>query len=58
MLQLDLTLDERTVLREVLEEYLSDLRMEIVDTEDQDFREMLKRKKGVLTKVLDTLLAE
>jgi hypothetical protein len=57
MLQLDLTQDETNILRQVLEEYLSDLRMEIVDTEDQDFREMLKRRKNALTKVLDMLPA-
>ncbi len=57
MLQLDLDQDETAILRQVLEEYQSDLRMEIVDTEDQDFREMLKRKKGVISKVLEALPA-
>jgi hypothetical protein len=53
MLQLDLTQDETMVLRQVLEDYLSDLRMEIVDTDSMDFRDMLKRRKTVLTKVLE-----
>ena len=55
MLELNLNPDEAKILRDVLEDYLSDLRMEIVDTEDMDFREMLKRKKGVLTKVVESL---
>jgi hypothetical protein len=57
MLQLDLTQDETMVLRQVLEDYLSDLRMEIVDTDSMDFRDMLKRRKTVLTKVLEALPA-
>ena len=57
MFQLDLTQDETTTVRQVLEDYLSDLRMEIVDTEDMDFREMLKRRKATITKVLDALPA-
>ena len=55
MLQLDLTQEETTTLRQVLEDYLSDLRMEIVDTEDMDFREMLKRRKATIMKVMDAL---
>jgi hypothetical protein len=55
MLQLDLTPDETRVLQQVLEDYLSDLRMEIVDTEDMNFREMLKHKKSVIAKVLEAL---
>jgi hypothetical protein len=57
MLELDLSQEETTILRQVLEDYLSDLRMEIVDTENQDFREMLKRRKNALTKVLELLPA-
>jgi hypothetical protein len=57
MLQLDLNQEETTILRQVLEDYLSDLRMEIVDTENQDFREMLKRRKNALTKVVEMLPA-
>ena len=55
MIQLDMTRAEAQTLREALESYLSDLRMEIVDTDQQDFREGLKRKKEVLERVLDQL---
>ena len=45
MIQLDLTKDEKAILAEILENDLSDLRMEITDTDSLDFREMLKNKK-------------
>jgi hypothetical protein len=50
--QLSLTEDEVSTLRKTLEFYLSDLRMEIVDTEDKDFREGLKKEKELLKKIL------
>jgi len=55
MTQLDLTKEEKDILTEILENDLSDLRMEITDTDSLDFREMLKKQKEVLTKVLETL---
>jgi hypothetical protein len=57
VLDLDLTVDEIDVLRHVLESYLSDLRMEIADTDSFDFRKMLKHRKQVINKVLDGLSA-
>ncbi len=55
MIQLDLTDQESAILREVLESYLSDLRMEIADTDRQDFRDGLKTRKDVIGKVLEAL---
>ena len=55
MIQLDLTKEEKDILTEILENDLSDLRMEITDTDSLDFREKLKKQKEVLTKVLETL---
>lgn len=55
MIELDLTPEEAETLRQVLDSYLSDLRMEIADTDRQDFREMLKERKGVILKVLEVL---
>ena len=55
MINLDLTKEENDILAMVLESYLSDLRMEIADTDSMDFRESLKKKKDVLMKVLETL---
>lgn len=55
MINLELTKEEEDILAMVLESYLSDLRMEIADTDSMDFRESLKKKKDVLKKVLETL---
>lgn len=57
MPQLNLTEQEKQVLIEALESYISDLRMEIADTDRQDFRNALKSRKEVLKKVLETLQA-
>jgi hypothetical protein len=57
MINLDLTGDEQEMLRELLEQRLSDLRMEIADTERMEFRDMLKARKDVIRKVLDALPA-
>lgn len=55
MISLDLTSEERRILYEVLDSYLSDLRMEIANTDLKDFRDMLKMRKAVITKVMATL---
>jgi len=55
MVRLDLTRDETGMLIKMLENYLSDLRMEIADTDQQDFREQLKEEKRVLLKTLKIL---
>ncbi len=53
--QLTLTETEASTLREVLESYLSDLRMEIVDTEEIEFREQLKQEETILKKIIEAL---
>jgi len=55
MVHLELTDEETVVLRDALESYLSDLRYEIANTDSQDFRNGLKRRKAVLRKVVDAL---
>ncbi len=55
MINLDLTKEESDILATILESYLSDLRMEIADTDSMNFRESLKKRKDVLKKVLETL---
>lgn len=55
MIQFDLSEAERQVLLEMLESALSDLRMEIADTDSMDFREMLKGRKEVLKKAIAAL---
>ncbi|GAB4246603.1 hypothetical protein [Deferrisoma sp.] len=58
MVQLELTQSEAAVLKEVLEYALSELRMEIADTDRKDFREQLKAQKEALTGILERLGAE
>jgi hypothetical protein len=55
MAQLDLTGDEASVLRQALEGYLSDLRMEIADTDQKDYRDELKRQEEILTRLEERL---
>lgn len=55
MIRVDLTLTEQEILAEILEGDLSDLSMEIADTEKMNFRENLKLKKQVLKKTLRAL---
>lgn len=46
------TQEELSVLEEVLKEYLTELRMEIADTDDYDFRQALKKKSEMLQSIL------
>lgn len=48
MVHLELTPTHAEVLRMVLEDYLSELRMEIAGTDLQAYREKLKSRKAVL----------
>ncbi|MFO7587663.1 MAG: hypothetical protein R6X22_06275 [Gemmatimonadota bacterium] len=56
-MQIDLTADEHEILRQVLEDSLSDLRMEIADTDLYDFREMLKLRKAAIVKLIEAMKA-
>jgi hypothetical protein len=55
MLQLDLNPEEKEILISILDSCLSDLRMEISDTDSQDYRDVLKQRKEVLLKTLGAL---
>jgi hypothetical protein len=56
MAQLTLNNDETEMLKEVLVNYLSDLRMEIADTDLQEFREGLKAKEVFLKDLINRLI--
>ncbi|MGK0289077.1 MAG: acetolactate synthase small subunit [bacterium] len=56
MIQIDLSTEETDVMKQVLEEYISDLRMEIADTDTSTFKRQLKKKKEVVLKILDLLV--
>jgi hypothetical protein len=55
MFQLELNPEEQKILTEILDVCLSDLRMEIADTDSQDYRGILKERKAVLIKTLAAL---
>jgi len=51
----ELSREQAEVLAQVLDSYLSDLRMEIADTDLQDFRDKLKQRKAVLNQILEAI---
>lgn len=55
MIRVDLTAEERDVLHNMLSNYVSDIRMEIADTDRQDFREMIRKRKEILQKIINAL---
>ena len=55
MINIQLTNEEATQLKEVLTSYVSDLRMEIADTDKYEFREGLKQRKRFLVDVIGRL---
>ncbi|HEY6040510.1 MAG TPA: hypothetical protein VIX58_00140 [Anaerolineae bacterium] len=55
MFELRLTRGERDLLAEVLDSYLGDLRVQIANTDNFDFRENLKEKERTLARVLVAL---
>lgn len=55
MVQIEITSEEAQMLLEILETYLSDLRMEIADTDQMDFREGLKKRELFLKELIHRL---
>ncbi|HKK43932.1 MAG TPA: hypothetical protein VJ964_00300 [Balneolaceae bacterium] len=55
MVNLDLSQSELDILKEILDTTISDLRMEIADTDKYDHRELLKKRKRVLEKTVKTI---
>lgn len=55
MVQLTLTEKDAAMLRKVLETYVSDLRMEIRDTDAHDFREGLKQEEAAINALIEQL---
>jgi hypothetical protein len=54
-MQLDLTAEEATIIAEVLDSALGDLREQVYKTEVADYKATLKRREAVLTKVIAQL---
>lgn len=57
MAKIDLSQDEINILLQTLEGYLSDLSMEISNTDSMDFRDRLKENRHTLQSVLEKLEA-
>lgn len=55
MVTVELTQEDAYVLKDVLETVLSDIRMEICDTDSVDFRDGLKREKNALQRLISQL---
>ena len=55
MARLDLNDLEARTLREVLEDYVSDLRMEIADSDSQEVRDELKDRESLLKGIVARL---
>jgi len=54
-IELNLSDDEQNIIKDILENSISDLSMEITDTDKMEYREKLKIKRNVLQKLLNTL---
>ena len=54
-MQINLTTEEAGMLNEILTNYLSDLRMEIADTDSMSFREEMKKREALLNRLLKDL---
>ena len=55
MVQIFLPIEEAELLKEILKDYLSDLRMEIADTDSMNFREELKKKEEFVKRIITDL---
>ena len=55
MLQLTLTEEEQQLLKDTLANDLSNLRMEIRETDDRGFRDMLKHNEELMREILAKL---
>ena len=58
MVRIELSTEEVQMLHEALSIYLSDLRMEIADTDSMDYRETLKKQETFLKGLLQSLEKE
>lgn len=58
MLSLTLSAEERELLQDVLRESISELRMEIADTDSSDYRAMLHRREDLLKQIAARLAAD
>ena len=55
MNRLELSDEESQILLQVLENQLKELRNEIIHTDHRSFRDLLRRRDDVLTRIMDRL---
>jgi hypothetical protein len=55
MPNLELTLDEALLLKEILQSHLGDLRMEIAGTDLQSFRDKLRNNEEAIKRIIEHL---
>lgn len=55
MITFELTDEDATLLAHIMEEYLSDLRMEIVDTDSSDYKRQLRAEKDLVNDIIARL---
>ncbi len=58
MITINLNPEQAETLKETLVSYLSDLRMEIADTDKLEFRQMLKKRKAIFESIVGQLDGE
>ena len=52
MLHIDLTMEERNLMEEMLDAYLTDLRGEVSATHSHEYKEDLKKREVLLRKII------
>ncbi len=56
MIQLNLTQNEVAILTQLLENCISDLRIEIRETDNYEYKQMLKQRREALSKLYHAIL--
>lgn len=57
MIHIELSQEEHDLLVAVLDEFLSDLRMEIADTDSADYKDELRHEKAVIIALIEKVKA-
>jgi uncharacterized Zn finger protein len=55
MISLEMDKDEASTVQNVMEHYLSHLRVEIIHTDKREFREALKQREKFMKEIIDRL---
>ncbi len=57
MIMIEINEEERLTLKNLLENCLADLRMEIIQTDNYNYKIMLKKRKDILLKLQKSILS-